>query len=179
MANEPQEPPIESAKPGKQSRFQSIIIVGMLMLFEGVGIFLATKMLSHSPDSAAADAKQSASADDKKTSNDDLQDVELVIAECKPTNSRGGKLYYYKIHVSVLVDRSKQEFIKKLIEQKRSRIDERVNVVIRGIEPKYLNEPGFQTIKRQLKAEFDRIFGDDQLIKEVFIAELIRMNGGI
>jgi hypothetical protein len=108
---------------------------------------------------------------------DELAEVEL--AESRPCNRMSGRLVNYHLRVSVLVEAGQVEQVEKMAKAKRARLLDRVNFVVRSADPKHLDEPGLQTIKRRFKQEFDRILGDDQLIKEVMIPEILQSGPGV
>lgn len=171
---------------GGKSRGKTILLVCALMLVEGVAIYFAVDYLSVDPAAAAAEAV--AQTGEHGGGHEGTVEggqpagggtAEWEIADCRPTNNREGRLYQYSIRVSVLVREENLERLKALAEQRRSRVDDRVSTVIRSAEPKQLNEPGLETLKRQLKAELSTVFDDPELVLEVFIPELIRSTGGL
>ncbi|MEK6675114.1 MAG: flagellar basal body-associated FliL family protein [Planctomycetota bacterium] len=107
------------------------------------------------------------------------EQMEVKLAECKTVNKGTGKLVLFHMRVTALVSGADAERAKKLIEAKQGRIDDRVNTVIRSAEPQQLNEPGLQTLKRRFKFEFDRIFEDDKLVKEVLIPHIVQSGSGL
>ncbi len=159
----------------KSGRKMTVIVVAAIMLIEGVGIYVAVNMLTQQPESAAAAAIEEAEAAAAAQQEDTL--VEAALADCRVVNAKEGRLFRYSIRVSVLVDRSDLERLQKLIESRRSRIDERINIALRSAEPRQLKEPGFETLKRRLKADMADVFGDEALVRDVIIPELIQTGG--
>ena len=100
--------------------------------------------------------------------------AEIELAECRPGNSTSGKYISFNIRVSALVTSDDVERAKQLVKEKRSRIQDRINYVVRSAELKQLYEPGFETIRRRLKHEMDQLFDDDTLIKGILIPELLQ-----
>ena len=174
--------------PEGSSRKLSIMIVGALMFVEGVGIFFATRMLS-GPVPATAEAgfaredrvggAESGWGGGAKGAPGESDFGEIAVSECRPTNRESGRMITYRMRVSVLVKASNLERAKSLMEANKARIDDRINFVIRSAEPAYLNEPTLATIKRRLKAEFDRLLGDEQLIEEILIPEMLASAAGL
>ena len=62
---------------------------------------------------------------------------------------------------------------------KRARLEDAVNTVIRSSEPKHFTEPGLESIKRRFKHEFDVAFGDKELIHAVLIPQLLQSGPGV
>ncbi len=167
----PQEP---QAKGGSKRKMQ-LIIVAILMIGEGVGIYFVANALSPVPPASVAGA---GGADDAESATQpDYAEIEL--AECRPSNKVSGKFISFHLRVSALVDADKEEESKKLVSAKRARIRDRVNFVIRSVEPKHLNEPGLETIKRRIKFELSRLFDNPELIRDVLIPEMLQSNAGV
>lgn len=164
------------AKKGS-ARWMQVIIVSVLMIGEGLGIFLVTKSMSQDPAAAAAAESQGAAGDADSLLVSDVTEIELT--ECKPNNRMTGKLITLQLRVSALVAQEEVERAKKLVEATRSRIRDRVNYVVRSADPKHLNEPGLETIKRRIKHELDEVFEDDQLIQAVLIPEFLQSGSGV
>ncbi|MCP4248213.1 MAG: hypothetical protein GY778_14300 [bacterium] len=152
-----------------KSKKTGAIIVAALLLIEGGGIFAAMKFFGSdpSPTQAVEGAGQS--------SAEQRPDVaEVTIAETEAFNNLSGRLYVYHIEVSALVASEKVETITKMVEERQATIRDRVNTVIRGTDPKHLNEPGLETVRRQVQFELNKILVDDSLILEVLIPKLMQ-----
>ena len=107
------------------------------------------------------------------------QFAEIAVSDCRPTNRESGRLVTFRMRVSVLVKAKDFEKVKALIEANKARIDDRINFVIRSADPTYLHEPTLETVKRRLKNEFDRLMGDDQIIEEILIPEMLASAPGL
>lgn len=167
MAEEIDDLSSSKASTGK-SRMVPILVVLALMVGEGVGIAVLIKAISPTP--AFADATET-DGEDEDVNRDGS--VEIELAECRPSNRLSGKFVTFHIRVSALVPNDQFDYIEGLVRARKARIEDGVNTVIRSAEPKQLSEPGLETLKRHLKREFDRILGDDQLIQEVLIPQLL------
>ena len=186
VESKPEAPP---SKP--KGRGLSIVLVVILMGAEGVGVFFATKMFAGSePSSASAEEGESAAAPaeghgaktehgGKSPAGAAAAAAEIALTECRPSNKMTGKLITLKIRVSALVASADAERAKTLVETNKARIDDRVNFVVRSAEPQDLNEPGLETIKRRLKHELAKVLGDEHLIQEVLIPELLQSGSGL
>ncbi len=153
-------------------RMIQCLVIGALMVVEGVGVFFVANSLNADPNAAmAAEGGQPGTGSAGGEPNA-LAEVEL--AECRPGNSTSGKYISFNIRVSALVASADQQRVEQLVKQKRARIQDRVNYVIRSAQIRQLYEPGFETVKRRLKHEMDRLFGDDTLIKGILIPELLQ-----
>lgn len=176
MADERMESQAGTAKQGRRGRFLPLMIVVGLMIGEGVVIFVVTRALNREPLPAVA-AQGAAGGQAGVADHTDLAEIEL--AECKPTNRVTGKLISFHLRVSALVPLAEEQPIEQLIKEKRERIRDRVNFVIRSAEPSHLAEPGLETIKRRIKHEIDVLLGDDRIIRDVLIPEFLQSNSGV
>lgn len=164
-------------KSGKKS---GMIIVAALMLVEGVGVFFLANALAGKPHDAAAEEVKHIETkhEDKWANPPDAATAEVMVAQCKPTNTSSGRLVYHSVRVSIVVDRAKLAGVQKMVEQYKGRLEDAVNRVIRTADARQLKEPTLEMLKRRLKSEFDRILMDDKVIEEVVIPELIQVGGG-
>ena len=149
------------------------LIVGAKNALGGGGNYAAMKFLGAEP--AAASASQdggqtSAPARDEP----DKEVAEVLITVTDASNNVSGRLYVYHIEVSALVEAGKKDRLAELIEHRKSTIRDRINGVIRGADPKHLDEPGLETIRRQIEFELNKVFEDDSLILELLIPKLMQ-----
>ncbi len=142
-------------------------VVGGLMLLEGVGIFVAVKLLGGDP----ATLQAGEGVGSEGVGGDFAGQSELHVTDLVSFNSRDGRVLVYQISVYAEVQAKHSQKIKDLIESRENTIDDRLSRVIRAVDPKYLDEPGLETLRRQFKFELDRILGDDTLINEILFPE--------
>ncbi len=167
--SQPQEPP------SGRSRALPMLIVALLMGAEGVGVFFLAKAFGPAPASAiAADGNGDAAADER-----DRVYAEVELADCRPSNKMSGKFVTFHVRVTALVSSGDLKKAERLVRAKRAQLEDGVNTVIRSADLKHFDEPRYDTIKRRLKHEFDRIFGDEELIKEVLIPQLLQSGSGV
>ena len=158
----------------------SFIIVVLLMIGEGVAVFVLTNAMNSGPSSAVAADDYDAGATEAGAGVAGQTDlVEIELAECRPSNKMSGKFISFQIRISILVRAAEQERAEQLVESKRARLRDRTNFVIRSAELKHLNDPALQTIRRRLEHEYDRVFDDDELVQEVLIPEWLQSNPGV
>jgi flagellar basal body-associated protein FliL len=193
-ASEPQAAPVPEAAPApkKKGRLMPMVVVGGLMTAEGAGVFFVTKAFFGAQPAAATGAEHEATpAHGEDGGHGDHGDkpaahgagtsaqAEIELTDCKPSNRVSGKLITLRIRVSALVASAETERAKQLAEANKARINDRVNVVIRSADPKELNEPGLETIKRRLKHELAKVLGDEKLIQEILIPEMLQSGSGL
>jgi flagellar basal body-associated protein FliL len=160
-----------------RTRMMQFLVVALLMIGEGVGVFLIANSMKAVPDVAAAAGEEDASG--AAGSGRDAAMSEVELAECKPSNTMSGKLISLHLRVSGLVASTDVGLVENLAEDKRARIDDRINYVVRSAALRHLNEPGLETIKRRIKHELDELFEAEGLIKEIFIPELLQSGAGL
>lgn len=175
MAEEP-----EAAAPQKLvGRKLPILIVALLMLGEGVGIFFMAQALNSGPESAQAGEGDGPGGKDGNGEVVVEESAEIDLGECRPSNKMSGKFITFQIRVAVLVPAAQLEEAEAVITTKEARLKDRINFVIRSAELHHLNEPALETIKRRLKHEFSRVLNDDTLIIDVLIPEMLQSNAGV
>lgn len=163
----------QAAPRSLKSRLVPLGIIVGLMVAEGVGVFFLAKSISPDPIQVRGDEV----GGDDRIDGDGLAEIEM--AECRPANRMAGKFVMFHIRVSALVRVEDYDRAHDLARAKRARLEDGVNAIIRSAEPQHFNEPRYETIKRKLKKEFDRIFGDEDLIKEVLIPQLLQSGPGV
>lgn len=157
----------------RRKRRVSILIVTALMIGEGAAVYFVANALSPAPiPAAAADGGA-----DGSTVISDLAEVEL--ADCRPSNKMAGRFVTYHIRVLGLVHAEHLTDVESMARARRARLEDAVNVVIRSADPNHLDEPELGTIKRRLKYEVDRIFGDETVIQEIVIPQLLQSRPGV
>jgi flagellar basal body-associated protein FliL len=162
------------ARPSISKKLFLPAAVGGIMLVEGLGIFMLVRMAVPGPRSAHA-AGEALSP----LQQIDAMDNEVAVTECDAINRASGQAVAVHIVLSALVSPEKAELVQKLVAKRRSTIQDRVQLVVRGADPKHLNDPGLETIRRQLKAELDNILGDDQLLRELLIPEILQTRSSL
>lgn len=169
MATEVEQAQSPPARP-QRGRLMQIVIVAALMVGEGVAVFIVANAMSGNP--AAAPALEPSTGTETGQAGEEVASSELELAECRTANLSSGKLLSFHVTISGLVDAKDQERVGARVEAMKSRILDRVNFVFRSAEPLHFTEPDLTTIKRRLKQEFDRLLGDETLIKEILIPDL-------
>jgi flagellar basal body-associated protein FliL len=186
-AHAPAPAPPATPAPPKKSKLPVVIVLG-LMAVEGVGIFAITKFLLV-PTPAGAHAETAEDEGHAAPEFDEhgghgspqgkLATAEVDLAECRPSNTQTGKLVIFKIRISGLIKQEDAERATALIEANKAKITDRVNYVFRSAVPPHVSEPGLDTIKRRLKREVDAILGDEHLIQEILVPEMLQSSSGL
>jgi flagellar basal body-associated protein FliL len=166
----PEQAGAEVEKKSNKSGLMAGIIVGVMVL-EGVGLYVAMKLLGSGPDQAPATEALAEGQKDQGCTK-----PEVTIAKMKVPNRVTGKSYIYDIEVAATlnappdqpVEVFKAEFEEKL-KQNENAVRDRLNALIRGADPKYLDEPGLVMIRRQIKVELGKALGDEKVLDKVLL----------
>jgi len=177
MADEAAPPPKEP----KTKKLMPILVVAGLMLAEGVLIFVGVKFLGGGADDAGA---AEVVAEDEAAVEDDPADVhgdlsEITIAETDTFNNLSGRLYIYHIRVCALVKEADREVVETVFQEREATVLDRVNTVIRSADPNHLNEPGLETIRRQLQFELNKLTENDSALIEILIPKLLQSRASL
>jgi flagellar basal body-associated protein FliL len=161
--------PVAPAEGGKKRKLMGPVLVLLVLVGEGLGVFVATKMIYRT------EPVQAAPPTAEETRLESLQqEVEVALPEVRAFNKREGRIYICNLEVVLRVRADKVEEIQKMLEARKSTISDRLNTVIRSADVKTLNEPGLETLRRQFRFELDSLLGDDQLILELLIPKFFQ-----
>lgn len=155
------------AKP--KGRLKPIMLVAGLMLVEGVGIFALMTLMHPAPESALA--ADEGDADDPFNLEGR---TELVICDVTAFNKKEGSLYVYSIELSALVKAEDAESVQRFVEARELSIKDRLQAVIRAADPRDLDDPSLETLKRQLLFELNNLLGGKELICEILISRMLQ-----
>jgi len=161
--------------PPKGRRWKPIAVVAVLMLLEGVGVFVLMRLVSPEPVAAVA-------AEDAESMDDPLRlagKVEVPLCEISAFNRKEGRLYVYNAQISALVAAKDREKLERFVKARELSIKDRVQLVFRSADPKDLNDPGLETIKRQLRIEINNLLGGKDLIEELLIPKLLQSRANL
>ncbi len=199
QTEQPQDDMLQENAPAKKSNKMVLIaaIAGAVVLLEGVGIFVAVKMVSKGPEQAIAEELQT---DNKKESIADLsheetREVKIADLECPHTNT--GRLYVIEMTVYATVPKSLLEpknakgeeghgegkdataeptGVAAEIKDNIATIKDRMRTVVASADTSTLclarsEKPdyGLSTLRRQFKTILDDVLGKNK-IKKVLIS---------
>jgi len=165
-----------SEQPSRGGRLKPIIIIAVLMLVEGVGIFVLMKLISPTPQPAVAAENEHESPDDPLMLG---EHVEVALCEISAFNRKEGRLYVYNAQISALVAAKDREKVDRFIAARELSIKDRVQLVFRSADPQDLNDPGLETIKRQLRFELNNLLGGKEMVQEVLIPKLLQSRANL
>lgn len=164
MPDNPENPEV----PKKKIPLKMLIILGVVMLIEAIAIGGAF-LLAGGP----SDVEATAIADDPEAEMN--QPVEVIVTSGKFQNTRSGQPFLYDTEIYITVKRKNQDLTNARKEAMQARIDSHITTIFRRAEPAHLNEPDRQTLKRQVKAAMNNLFGNDP-DGEPFVLDVIVPN---
>lgn len=167
MANE--EATVESAGAGeakKKSPMLLIAIIAVMMILEGVGIFVFVAMTSKGPNAATASTLDGLQPE--------VSMAELLLIEDKFNNATDGRTHRFEVEIFLKVREENKEFVEKRLESRKHEIRDRVGQILRTTQVSQLLEPDLRTLRRQLLVLSDELFeidGDDnRRVEQIIIA---------
>lgn len=131
------------------------IIVGALMLIEGVVVFGAVKVLGGGP--SPADASEVEGAEDSGME----APVEIELVKDSFQNMQTGRVWEWKVEIYIRVRQKNMEEVTKIQERDAATIREGVAMIFRRAHDRHLREPGLETITRQISTYLNEVFGTD------------------
>lgn len=172
MAGEKQtDEPIEGpGAGGRKKKLKPLIMVGVLMVAEGAGIFGMMKFFAGPPEPTLAD-------EDDAEMKDPLhlgERTEIELCKVDSFNRKEGKLHVYHIELSALIATDDVDTLQRFVDERSASIRDRVQLVIRSADPRHLNDPALLMIKKQIKQELNNLIGGKELIQEVLVAKLLQ-----
>jgi len=159
----------------KPRRTKTFIAVALLMLLEGAGILSVTHFLRPQP--ATAMAENHEMMGESNAAVDDA--LEIQIGAVDAVNSREGRPYVYHFDVSALIHPSQKDACKQFVDARGATIRDRLDTVVRNSDPKFLSEPGLETLRRQIKFELDKISKNEKLFDEILITKFLKTRANL
>lgn len=145
------------------------IILAAVLLVEVVGAGGAWWFLG-----GASSAKADSAAADKAAKAE--QPVELPLLKDRFQNTRTGRSYLYDTDIWVVVAKKNEDFVKQRTKSINALLTTDVATIFRRADPSYFHEPDLSTLTRQIKADLDKRFGQDEdgkpYIQKVLIQQL-------
>lgn len=162
------EAPAESAPAKKGLPLKTIIIVGALMLVEGVAVFFVLGALG-GPKESKADAQHLVHDD-----SEEKQEVRILEKEDeKFQNLSSGQVWVWNVSVFVQVKNKNAERVEGALKGRKAEIKEGLSQIVGRAQIAQLKEPERQSLKRQVSALLEKVVGQDPdgkpLIESVLI----------
>jgi len=155
--------------PKKKLPMKMIIVALSVVLLEG-GTVALTAMMSGGPKRAPAEVPTTAPAEAV------MKYVELPILKAKLPNNSAGHMFLYDIQVVAKVSEKNKEKASGLLTEHAAEIQDRIRTIIASSDKKTLDEPGLETLRRQIGYQMEKDIGED-VIKELLIPQCTPWRG--
>lgn len=168
MADEQENTEAASESKGGGFNLMLVLMVGGIMLVEGVLVFAAAQFLA-GPAQAAGEI-----VDDG--TNDKEQPIELPLIDDRFQNMQSGRVWGWAVEAHLKVRQRNQAEVERIQLAQEAEIREGIALIFRRAQDRHLREPGLETLSRQLTTYVHQVFGTDQdgipLVDRVIIAKL-------
>jgi flagellar basal body-associated protein FliL len=156
-------------------------LLGIVMILEAAVLFAGFKFLGSGPSHAKGaelttpeeggehgeEGKGAPKLDPKKF-------AEVALLEFKAPNKKNGRSFLYDVAMSIVTRNEHKEKVEAAIKAREATIKDRVRTIIAQCDPEQLggNEPGLETLRRQVKFQLEELIGDG-LVEEVIVPRCI------
>ena len=152
--------PASEETPKKKLPIKTIAVVAVIMLLEGVGVFLFVSMTGRAPQDAVAGIHDGAEAEQEES-------VEIALVDDRFQNLQTGNVWIWKLQVYMKVKKKNEEFVNKVLEERSAEIKTALSQLMRRMQHAQLKEPDLRTLNRQITALINEKFGFDKEIPRV------------
>ena len=162
----PAEAPAAAAEaPKKNSMVKMGIVAAVVLVLEGATV-AGTMMLSSGPKKVVAEVPVKAVEPEQK-------DVEVDLVKDRLPNNVGGRLCMYDLQIVAKVNEKDKVKATELFAERDAETRDHVRTIIASSDPKSLNEPGLETLRRQIAYQLAQDLGKDgkDLVKEILIPQ--------
>lgn len=151
---------------------KTILVIASVLVIEGI-VIAGAFMLAGRPSPVKADP---AALDADALAN---QQVEELVVSDKFPNSKMGRTYLYDTEIYILLRRKYRDRVMNDLQNMNVRVSSEIATIFRSIDPLLLEEPTLATLRRQIKAKMDEMFGKDEqtgqpLVDDVLIRKCTR-----
>lgn len=133
-----------------------LAVVAILMLAEAGVVYVVASMTSGGSNVAAAELEG------EVAEGDELVEVELIADQFQ--NTQSGRVWEWQTEIYLKVRKKNLEGprgVTATLESRNAEIKEGIALIFRRAQHKHLQEPGLQTISRQVTAYVNEVFGKD------------------
>lgn len=135
----------------KKPPLKVIAVVAVMMILEGLGVFLFVSATGRAPqDTMAVEGQQQALME---------SNVEIPLVEGKFQNMLTGRAWIWSVEIYLKVKRKNEARVNEILEARQAEIRESVSQLIRRADHSHLKEPDLRTLNRQFTALANEVFG--------------------
>jgi len=146
----------EAAPAKKKSPIIMLALVAVMMIGEAAVVYVVASMTSGSSADAATELEG------EVAEGDEIVEVELLADQFQ--NTQSGRVWEWQAQIFVKVRQKNLDGprgVALTLEKRNAEIKEGVSLIFRRAQHKHLQEPGLQTISRQVTAYVNEVFGND------------------
>jgi len=133
-----------------------LAVVAVLMVAEAGAVFLVASMTKGGSASAATELEG------QVAEGDEVHEVELLAEQFQ--NTQSGRVWEWQTEIYLKVRQKNLDGprgVTATLERRNAEIKEGIALIFRRAQHKHLQEPGLQTISRQVTAYVNEVFGVD------------------
>jgi len=165
----------EEKAPKKGLGIKMLGIMAALMIAEGAGVYFLVSM--------TAGSNSSAMSIEGTEDQERQQTKEVLLIEDRFQNVSSGTVWLWDTSIYLQIRNKNAEKVEKIMLQREAEIKEGVAKIFRRAEDRHLrDDPGLDTIVRQLTAYLNDVFGTDKdelpLIERIIIPKCTGINAG-
>ncbi len=175
----PEEEVQEQEQPKKKKKLPiTLVIVLAVSVIEGAGFYAASKMFGGGAQVAHGAEAEEGHVMEGEEAQDSPASVEVPVVErFRVPNADGGRQYIYDFDLAITVPSYREDEIKKVVEERKAEICDRLGQLIRRAKRAQLTEPDLKTLRMQMKHALGEIAGDQEAIKEILIPRWVPIRG--
>ena len=152
----------KEAPAAKKGGLKIAIVAAVVVLLE-IGTVVGTLKMAGGPRTVVAEPPASKPAEPIE------KDAEVKLFEAKSLpNIQSGRLFLYQFQAVAKVKETNKEKVTAAFAEKDFEIRDQMRTIIASSTPEALNEPGLETLRRQVLYQLEQDIGKD-LIKEILI----------
>ncbi|MEX0876223.1 MAG: hypothetical protein WD114_02085 [Phycisphaerales bacterium] len=138
----------------KPGGLKTMIIVAVLMVLEGAGVFFLVSSMG-GPGAVEATELEGLEGTGAEAP------VEIQLVEDRFQNMQTGRVWEWRVQIYLRARQKNVEQINTIMERDAATIKEGVALIFRRAHDRHLKEPGLETLTRQLTAYLNEVFGLD------------------
>ncbi len=143
----------ENTPEKKKNPLLLVGVVGVLMLLEAVGVYAIIQMTGPKSSEAAVDITEIEGESERL--------VELLLVEDRFINISTGRVWQWSATIHLKLKNKNLERVQAEMEKRSAEISEGIAEIIASANDRQLREPSRETIKRQVNAFVQEVFGVD------------------
>lgn len=153
MADEEQQAAESTDEPKKKSPLILFGVIGVMMIAEALGVYVLMSM--GGPATSEADVELYEGEDEEESL------VEVLLVEDRFINISTGRVWQWAATIHLKVKNKNLERVETEMAKREAEVKEGIAEIIASAQDRHLREPGRETVKRQLTAYVNDMFGVD------------------